>query len=199
MKRVHAFIRAIATLGFALLVGGISHAQGTAPGKDPAKLEEARSEVRTMANTTLQQLYATQPAAKQAVEGAAGHAVFSNVGMKIFVAGSGKGKGIAVDRKTGKEIFMRMVEVQAGLGFGLKKFQLVWVFQTPAAFKQFVDSGYQFGSQATVSAKPAGKGVAFAGAVSVSPGVWVYQLTEKGLAAELTVKGTRYYRDKELN
>jgi hypothetical protein len=33
----------------------------------------------------------------------------------------------------------------------------------------------------------------------VSPGVWVYQLTETGVALELTAKGTKYYKDDDLN
>lgn len=36
-------------------------------------------------------------------------------------------------------------------------------------------------------------------AMSVSPGVWLYQLTETGLALELTAKGTKYYKDDDLN
>jgi hypothetical protein len=36
------------------------------------------------------------------VDGAAGYAVFSNLGMKIAVAGSASGKGVAVDRKSGQ-------------------------------------------------------------------------------------------------
>ena len=38
-----------------------------------------------------------------------------------------------------------------------------------------------------------------AGAASVSEGVWMYQLTEEGLAAEITATSTRYYKDDELN
>ena len=45
--------------------------------------------------------------------------------MKILVAGSGGGKGVAVDRKTGKRTYIRMGEIQAGLGIGVKKFQVV--------------------------------------------------------------------------
>lgn len=42
-------------------------------------------------------------------------------------------------------------------------------------------------------------GAAYQGAISISPGVWLYQLTDQGLALELTVKGTKYYKDDELN
>jgi lipid-binding SYLF domain-containing protein len=94
---------------------------------------------------------------------------------------------------------MRMAEVQAGLGFGVKKFRLVWVFQAQDAFDRFVNSGYEFGGQAALSAKAGSTGAGVTGAASVSPGVWVYQLTDDGVAAELTIKGTRYYRDKALD
>lgn len=33
----------------------------------------------------------------------------------------------------------------------------------------------------------------------VSEPQWVYQVTEKGLAAEVGLKGTKYYKDKALN
>ena len=54
--------------------------------------EKKRKDVRKMAASTLQRLYRAQPGAKRAVEGSAGYAVFSNFGMKIFVAGGGTGK-----------------------------------------------------------------------------------------------------------
>jgi len=44
-----------------------------------------------------------------------------------------------------------------------------------------------------------GQGAWAAGALSGSQGVWVYQLSDDGLVLELTTKGTRSYRDGELN
>lgn len=49
------------------------------------------------------------------------------------------------------------------------------------------------------SRKSGDAGAAYQGAISISPGVWLYQLTDQGLALELTVKGTKYYKDDELN
>ena len=94
---------------------------------------------------------------------------------------------------------MKMVELQAGLGFGIKKFSLVWVFEKPDALAKFVDSGFELGGQASAGAKAGEKGAAFQGALAVEPGVWLYQLTEKGVALELTAKGTKYYKDDDLN
>jgi lipid-binding SYLF domain-containing protein len=73
------------------------------------------------------------------------------------------------------------------------------VFDTPAAFDSFVNKGWELGAQATAAAQYEGQGTATAGAMPVSAGVWLYQLTDDGLALELTAKGTRYYRDEELN
>ena len=164
-----------------------------------ASAEKERGEVRKAAQKTLDHLYRLQPSAKAVVDKAAGYAVFNNFGMKILVAGGGQGQGLAVERKSGKETFMKMVEVQAGLGFGVKKFQLVWVFETKRAFDNFVDSGWELGAQTTAAAQLSGQGVWATGAMSVSPGIWLYQLAGDGLALELTAKGTKYYKDDALN
>lgn len=164
-----------------------------------ADVKSERADVREAADKVLATLYGAQPSAKRAVEGAAGHAVFSNFGMKLFVAGGGTGKGIAVNRKTKKETYMKMVEVQAGLGIGIKKFGVVFVFESEQALNAFVNSGWEFGGQATAAAKMGAEGAAYQGAVSVSPGVWMYQVTDTGLAAEITAKGTKYYKDDKLN
>lgn len=160
---------------------------------------EKQADVRKMASDTLARLYKVRPSAKKAVEAAAGYAVFSNFGMKIFLAGGGTGKGMAVDNGTKTATFMKMVEVQAGLGIGIKKFRLVWVFQNKSDFDAFVNSGWELGAQATATAKAADTGGGLAGAMSIKPGVYLYQLTDDGLAVELTAKGTKYYKDDDLN
>jgi lipid-binding SYLF domain-containing protein len=162
--------------------------------------DEQRAGIRKVRDQALAELYKAQPSARGHLQKAAGYAVFSNFGMKILVAGGGSGRGIVVDNKTTKETFMKMAEVQAGLGFGVKNFRLVWVFDKKADLDRFINSGWEIGAQSTASAKVAGQGASvFAGAVSVTPGVWLYQLTDDGLALELAAKGTKYYRDDALN
>jgi lipid-binding SYLF domain-containing protein len=160
---------------------------------------ESQADVHKAAQQALAALYKAQPAARKAVESAAGYAAFSNFGMKILVAGSGTGKGMAFNNKTKAETYMKMVEVQAGLGFGLKKFQVVWAFETEKALSDFVNSGWDLSGQATASAKSGDKGAAYQGALSVAPGVWLYQMSGDSLALELTAKGTKYYKDSDLN
>jgi lipid-binding SYLF domain-containing protein len=164
-----------------------------------ASKDEQRAEVRKAAQDALAAVYKVQPSAKAAVESAAGYAAFSNFGMKILLAGSGTGKGVAVNNKTKATTYMKMAEIQAGLGFGVKKFQLLWVFETEQALNKFVNSGWEIGAQATASARTGDKGKSYQGAVAVSPGVWLYQVSGDSLAVELTAKGTKYYKDGDLN
>jgi lipid-binding SYLF domain-containing protein len=162
--------------------------------------EQQRDDIRAMRDQTLAELYKTQPAARDVIENAVGYAVFSNFGMKLFVAGGGSGKGLAVTKGTGTETFMKMAEVQAGFGFGAKKFRLIWVFLNEADLNSFITSGWEIGAQGTASAQMGEEGAqVYSGAVSIKPGVWLYQLSDDGLALELTAKGTKYYQDDELN
>lgn len=155
--------------------------------------------VRDLASETLQRLYKAQPSARAMIERAAGYAVFNNTGVKILVAGSGVGKGIAVNNKTKNETFMKMIEVQAGLGMGIKKFSVIFVFDNDKVLNSFINSGWELGGQANASAKTSTKGGDLSGAASVSEGIWMYQMTDKGLSAEITAKGTKYYKDSDLN
>jgi lipid-binding SYLF domain-containing protein len=161
--------------------------------------EKQQKQIRNIAQDTLQRLYKAEPKAKASVKHASGYAVFSDVGVKILFAGSGDGKGIAVNNRSKQETFMKMFEVQAGLGMGVEKFRVVFVFDNEKAFNSFVNSGWEFGEQATAAAKAGDKGGAMSGAVSVADGVWMYQLTDNGLAVEISATGTKYYKDDDLN
>ncbi len=193
MKSVRRLASILVTL---LLALGVNCAMGAMSQKEKDK---ARAEIAKIERDTLAQLYRLQPGAKATVEKAAGYAVFSNFGVKIFVAGSGSGKGVAVSNGSQKRVYMKMLEAQAGLGFGVKKFRLVWVFDNDKALNDFIHSGWQIGGQASATAKKGAKGEAYTGAMSVGPGVWVYQMAGDGLALELTGKGTKYYKDDDLN
>jgi len=170
-----------------------------APNVNAEDKADKKAEILQMEVDTLQQLYEMEPNARKNVNNAAGYAVMSNFGMKIFLAGGGKGSGVAVNNKTKKKTFMKMVELQAGLGMGIKKFKQVWVFENAKDLNDFINSGWELSGQGTAAAKYDEEGAAFSGALSVSPGVWLYQITEDGLALELTGKGTKYYKDGDLN
>ncbi|MBU3557986.1 hypothetical protein ICN18_10160 [Polynucleobacter sp. Ross1-W9] len=160
---------------------------------------EQRQDILIKNQTILKQLYEAQPKAKDLIEKSAGYATFSNFGMKILIAGGGTGSGVVIDKSSNKRVYMNMAEVQAGLGLGIKSFQNIFVFETEAAMKDFVNSGWTFGGQVTAAAKYEKDGGAYQDATVVAPGILMYQLTDSGLAAEITGKGTKYYKKTDLN
>ena len=160
---------------------------------------EKQAEARKKGQETLERLYKAKPSTRAAIKAAAGYAAFTSKSMKILAAGSGRGSGVAVDNATQKVTYMKMLELQAGLGMGVKKFSVIFVFETKQALQKFINSGWEFGGQTTAAAKGGDSGGSYQGAASVSPGVWMYQLTDKGLALELTGKGTKYSKDDDLN
>ena len=190
-NRLLAYPLAIGIVGGAFLGPSIARAD-----ESPA---QQREEITQMASKTLAELYRSVPSAKGAVKSAPGYGVFSNFGMKILVLGTGKGQGVVINKSTQKKTFMKMIQLGGGLGIGAKKFKLVFVFDNVDAINAFVNSGWEFGGTAEAAAKWGEKGGAFEHAVSVMPGVWVYQLTDKGVAADIMLKGTKYYKDDDLN
>ena len=174
-------------------------AQFSNPFGEDKTVAQQRQEILQKNEQILKALYATEPKAKDIIEKSVGYATFSNFGMKILIAGGGSGTGVVINKFNSKPIYMNMAEVQAGLGFGLKSFQNIFIFQNEAALNDFVNSGWTFGGQTTLSAKYENNGDAYQDAVMVANGVLMYQLTDSGLAAEITGKGTKYYKDSELN
>ncbi|MCX7146668.1 MAG: hypothetical protein NT042_10815 [Sulfuritalea sp.] len=181
-----------ALAAFAILCGhaGISLA---------ASAEEQRGEIRKMRQQALAHLYKVHPAAKAHIQKAAGYAVFSNVGINLIFLSAAGGSGVAHDNKTGRDVFMKMVSGGVGIGLGVKDFRGVFVFSNPDGLKTFINSGWEASAQADAAAKAGEKGGAAAGAITVAPGVDLYQLTENGLALQATIQGTKYYKNDDLN
>ena len=175
-------------------------AAGCAGTKSKSEKNTARDEVRTVTAQALDQLYQNEPAAKGAVANAAGYAVFSDFGFKIMVMGGAGGKGMAVNNTTKQETFMKMAEFQPGLGLGAEKYRIVFIFENPDAFNKFVTSGWEVGANAMAAAKDdKGGGGGEAGAVTVSDGVKMYQLSDTGAIVGVSITAAKYYKDDELN
>ncbi len=161
--------------------------------------QEKREKTRKMAAEVLKDLYKMEPHSKAAIKKAAGYAIFDNMGVNLLLLSTARGSGLAVNNKTKQETFMKMVSVGGGLGMGVKDYDVVFVFETEKALAQFLDSGWSGSGQADAAAKAGDKGGAYSGAMEVAPGVWIYQITKNGLALQLTLQGTKYYKNDDLN
>lgn len=181
----------VSILAVILLAGNLARADDS--------LDQKREKIRKMAAQTLQDLYKLQPAARATIRQSAGYAVFSNIGTNLFVMSTARGSGMAVNSKTKQETFMKMVSGGAGLGMGVKDYRVIFVFETDEALTRFLDSGWSGSAQADAAAKVGDSGTAYSGAVEVAPGVWIYEITKNGLALQLTLQGTKYYKNDDLN
>ena len=189
----------ISAIIYSLLTPLHSYAQLSNPFGSSKTVAQQKEDLLKKNDEILKQLYKAQPKAKEVIDKSIGYASFSNFGMKILIAGGGTGSGVVISKSGAKPVYMKMAEVQAGVGLGIKSFQNIFIFQTEAALNDFVNSGWTFGGQVTAAAKYDKNGTAYQGATVVAPGVLMYQLTDNGLAAEITGKGTKYYKDTDLN
>ena len=174
-------------------------AAGCAGTKSKSEKDTARDSLRSMTEGTLGRLYKAEPGAKAAVANSAGYAVFSDFGFKLLFMGGAQGKGLAVNNATKQETFMKMVELQPGLGVGAENYHLVFIFENPDAFNTFVTSGWELGTNALASAKDGSTGSGAAGALSLSHGVKLYQFDATGAIVGVSITGAKYYKDDDLN
>ncbi|NQZ89138.1 MAG: hypothetical protein HRT54_16295 [Colwellia sp.] len=159
---------------------------------------EKQQEILTMRDAVLTQLFATKPYTRAQINSASGYAVFSNANINLIFIAAGTGYGVVKDMRTSKYTYMNMAEGGVGLGLGVKDYRLVMVFHTVSAMKNFINIGWTFGGNVDASAKAGDKGASVEGEMYYGD-VTVYTFTESGLALQATVKGTKFWQDKELN
>lgn len=174
----------------------------------------------------LADFYRHDPALREKVRSAPGYAVFSDINVGILLLGAGHGYGLAHDNQDGRDIYMRMAQLGAGIGVGARDFRALYVFEDRATFVAFVEKGWEFGADADAAAIAGGDKGAAAGvstkagtsgvaggadtsvgagdvaagiAESAGTGIQIYEITENGLAARASVEGTKYWKDGELN
>jgi lipid-binding SYLF domain-containing protein len=160
--------------------------------------DQKRRASLNMKQEALSDLYKAHPGAKSKIANAPGYAVFSNANINVVLASFSGGEGVVKNNATGNYTFMKMGEVGIGFGLGLKDFRAVFVFHDHGTMQNFVTNGWEVGAHADAAAKAGDKGGAVGGEILLD-GVTIYQLTENGLALQATLKGTKYWKDSELN
>ena len=164
-----------------------------------ASAEEDRKEAQEMRQKVLTKLYAEKPEAKAEVEKSKGYAVFSSLGVNLLVVSTARGSGILRDNRDNSDTYMSMFSAGGGLGVGVKDFGIVFVFNDEAAMDEFVKNGWDFSAQADATVETNQDSEGMETAATVVPGVEIYQITDKGLALQATLQGTKYWKDDDLN
>ena len=195
MKKTILYLMLIAVMA----VPSSFAADSTGVNLKPKTTQEWQKYLRFRRDETLEDLFAIKPEAKYVIKNAYGYAVFANFGMKLGFVGSNSGRGLVHDNRTGKEVFMRMVEGGVGLGYGIKDSRVVFVFDNRDVMDTFISGAWSFGGGADAAVKTKTSGAYMAGALDLSPGVHVFELTEQGLSAQVMVNGAKYWVDKKVN
>ena len=161
--------------------------------------EDQKSELREARSAALDKLYEEKPHAREEVQSAVGYAVFSSVGVNLFVVATERGGGILHDNQSGDDTYMKMFSAGGGMGMGVKDFDAIFIFHTETAMQKFTTEGWDFTGKADMSAESGDKGMGEEAALTVVPGTTIYQLTEAGLALQATLQGTKFWIDEDLN
>ena len=160
---------------------------------------EQRWQIDRLSEKTLERLCEKYPHARRVIDNCYAYATLSNSGVKVLFVGSSHGRGVAINNYTGERVYLRMKELSAGLGLGAKEYNLIFLLNTRDAWENFIAGKTRFAASAEASADDGMNGGSIEGAEYVAPGVWVFQMTTKGLALEATLQGTKIYKDKKLN
>ena len=161
--------------------------------------DEERKEAQEMRQEVLTNLYKEKSGTKAEIEKSKGYAVFSSLGVNLFLVSTANGGGILHDNRNGKDIYMNLFSAGGGIGLGVKNFNAVFVFSDEKALDTFMESGWDFSAQADAKVETDQDSEGAETAATVVPGVKIYQMTEEGLALQATLQGTKYWKNDELN
>ena len=106
-----------------------------------------RQQINELHAKTLEKLYAKYPHANRVIEECYAYATLSNTGVKIFLVGSGHGRGLAINNETGEKVYLHMEELSAGLGFGAKEYDLIFLINTPDAWENSIFKAISLGAR----------------------------------------------------
>ena len=153
-----------------------------------------QAKIGETAQESLDEVFKGNKAAKELYNNSYGWAAFDNLKIAWGFSGGG-GNGVAVIKNNGARTYMKMGTVGVGLGVGVQKYQVVFLFQDEETFNNFVEKGWQADAGATASA---GKNAAEVKTNFIN-GLAIYQITEKGLMLNADLAGTKYWLDDKLN
>jgi lipid-binding SYLF domain-containing protein len=156
--------------------------------------EVIRAEIDQMEAGTLQRLFAQSPEARERFDTTPAYAVFDSRKMSFLIT-TAFGSGVAVNKETGKRVYMKMAEGGVNYGAGAQLYQVIFLFPSQVNYRDFVNKGWDAGAGADAVA---GKDDGNLG-LRLPDGTSVYKLNEKGIALNATLTGTKYWKWDELN
>ena len=156
-------------------------------------VQEKRDFLAGVEQKTLAELIEKSPEIQAEMDRSVGHAVFSNRSAKIPFVGAGEGIGVVFDKKTGERTYLKVRRLDVGGGLGVREYRLVVVFFEEEPLKKLAGGKLELAAGAEAGA---GKGDVGLGTEGISgkqkEKLALYQLSDKGVSATITVRLIRY-------
>lgn len=151
------------------------------------KSTEAREELSTEVQASLEAAKGTDPGLQRFFDTAAGYAVFPTVGKGAVGVGGAYGRGQLFER--GRLVgYCTLTQASIGLALGGQSYTELIFFEDQEALNRFKSGNYAFAAQASAVALRSG---ASANA-RYAEGVAVFTMGEAGLMAEASIGGQKF-------
>lgn len=137
---------------------------------------------------TLARLVKEQPKTEQELAQSVGYVVGEKKVVKVPMVGAGGGAGVVVEKSSGKRTYVRIPELQFGVGWGGRSEKIVLIFQDVEKLRDLANGKWNAGIEAEAAAKAGDVGVAGAGSTGdLMKGFSTYVLTDAGVSATTTI------------
>lgn len=160
---------------------------------------ERRAERKAESLESLQLLYKYKSGTEKDIKNSYGYATFKSVGMTMFIMTAEGGYGVAHNNQTGEDTYMDMVAGGMGLGLGVKDFRAIFLFDNKKDYDDFIKNGWEANAQADAAIIAEEDGDSINEAITLKDGMKLYKLTQNGMAMQMTIQGSKYWKDKTLN
>ncbi len=155
--------------------------------------EDQRDLLADLEKETLAELVEQNPDAQADLDQAVGYAVFSNRAAKVPVFGAGEGIGVVFDGDTGERTYLKVGRLDVGGGLGVREYRLVVVFFEKEPLQKLASGKLELGAGVEAGAKDKDIGTGAGGITgSRNEKRVIYQLSDEGVSATLTVRAIRY-------
>ncbi|NOR54733.1 MAG: hypothetical protein GQ531_00845 [Sulfurovum sp.] len=162
--------------------------------EETSSVSQQRHEIDVSAEKALSRLFELSSEAKILYDKAVGYAVFDSREF-AFMIKTGFGSGVAVNRTSRTRTYMKMASAGVNVGGGVKYVQVIFIFPTEQTLEHFVTNGWNAEGDASAVG---GDDSAQLG-MTLADGTKVYELVETGIMLKMSISGTKYWTDSDLN
>lgn len=156
--------------------------------------EQERRTINANAQTALSRLFNESQEAQELYDKAVGYAVFDSREFSFLIK-TGFGTGVAIHKTTDVHTYMKMASAGANIGGGIKYVQVIFIFPTESSFNTFITEGWN----AEADASAVGGDDSAQIGMTLADGTKVYELVDTGVMAKMSISGTKYWKDADLN